>query len=198
MNIADRFARLNAREQRILNAVLLGAGLLLIVLLPTFLSVLVHTKRGENEALRDAANSISDSREEIDKVKTEKAGTMARYANPAPPLAAFLSGLATDGGVEIPESQDRQAVPHGKKYTERSTKIALHKVGMLKLTKLLEHIEQSGNPITITSLNIRKRGSEPDNYDVEMMVSAFDRSTAADTPKKPSAAAASASAEAVP
>jgi general secretion pathway protein M len=197
VNIADRFARLNAREQRILNAFLLGVGVLLVVVLPTFLSVLVHGKRSENEALRDAASSIADSREAIDKLKLEKAATMARYANPAPPLAAFLAGLATDAGVEIPESQDRQAVPHGKKYTERSTKIALHKVGMLKLSKFLEHIEQSGNPITITSLNIRKRGSEPDNYDVEMMVSAFDRSSAADAPKKPAAAAA-ASAEGVP
>ena len=197
MNIADRFARLNAREQRLLNVVLLGVGVLFVVLLPTVLTLLVHSKRSENEALRDAQNSITDSRDEIEKVKLEKAGTLARYAKPAPPLASFLAGLATEAGVEIPESQDRQAVPHGKKYTERSTKIALHKVGMLKLSKFMERIEQSGNPITITSLNIRKRGSEPDNYDVEMMVSAFDRSAAPDAPKK-APAAASASAEALP
>ncbi|MEO6603643.1 MAG: hypothetical protein ABIQ16_27415 [Polyangiaceae bacterium] len=197
MSILDRFSRLSAREQRILNAVLLGAGVLFVVLLPIALTVLVHGKRAENEALRDAANSISDGRDQVERVKLEKAATAARYANPAPPLAAFLSGLATEAGVEIPESQDRQAVPHGKKYTERSTKIALHKVGMLKLSKFMESIEQSGHPITITSLNIRKRGSEPDNYDVEMMVSAFDRSAAAEAPKKPIVTAAP-SAEAVP
>ena len=78
---------------------------------------------------------------------------------------------------------------------ERSTKIALHKVGMLKLAKFMERIEQAGNPITISSLDIRKRGMEPDNYDVEMVVSAFDRSNAVDAPKKPAAAA---SAEALP
>ncbi|MET0792874.1 MAG: hypothetical protein ABW061_15240 [Polyangiaceae bacterium] len=188
MNIMDRFARLNAREQRILNAILLGLGVLVVVLLPVVLTVLVHSKRAENEALRDAANSIADGRDQVEKVKLEKAATAARYAKPAPPLAAFLSGLATDAGVEIPESQDRQAVPHGKKYNERSTKIALHKVGMLKLSKFMERIEQSGNPITITSLNIRKRGLEADNYDVEMMVSAFDRSASAEAPKKPAAA----------
>ncbi|MES1174079.1 MAG: hypothetical protein ABUL62_07095 [Myxococcales bacterium] len=191
MSILDRFSRLNAREQRILNAVLLGVGVLFVVLLPIALTVLVHSKRAENEALRDAVNSISDGRDQVEKVKLEKAATMARYVKPAPPLAAFLAGLATEAGVEIPESQDRQAVPHGKKYTERSTKIALHKVGMLKLAKFMERIEQSGNPITITQLNIRKRGSEPDNYDVDMMVSAFDRSATADAPKKPAAPAAS-------
>jgi general secretion pathway protein M len=196
VRILERLSRLNAREQRILNALLLGAGVLFVVLLPIALTVLVHTKRAENEALRDAANSITDARDQIEKVKLEKATTMARYAKPAPPLAAFLAGLATEAGVEIPESQDRQGVPHGKRYTERSTKIALHKVGMLKLAKFMERIEQSGNPITISSLNIRKRGSEPDNYDVDMMVTAFDRSATVEAPKKP--AAPTTSAEAVP
>lgn len=194
MRILERLSRLSAREQRILNAALLALGVLFVVLLPITLTVLVHSKRAENEALRDAANAISDGRDQVEKVKLEKAATQARYAKPAPPLAAFLAGLASESGVEIPESQDRQAVPHGKKYTERSTKIALHKVGMLKLAKFMERIEQSGNPITISSLNIRKRGSEPDNYDVDMMVSAFDRSASADAQKKPAAAAASAEA----
>ena len=65
--------------------------------------------------------------------------------------------------VEIPESQDRQAVPHGKRFTERSTKITLRKVGMLKLVKFLEKIEQSGHPVRITQIDVRKRGTEPDS-----------------------------------
>ena len=182
MKITDRLARLDAREQRLVNAALAVVGVLLLVVLPIALSVLVHSKRSENQALRDAADSISDSRDQIEKVKLEKAATAERYARPAPPLAGFLASLATEVGVEIPESQDRQGVPHGKRYTERSTKIVLHKVGMLKLSKFMERIEQSGNPITISALNIRKR--EADAYDVEMTVSAFDRSNAPEKPKK--------------
>ena len=182
MSIADRFARLDAREQRLLNAALLVLGVAFAVILPIALTVLVHGKRAENQALRDASDSISDSRDQIEKAKVEKAATVERYSRPAPPLAAFLAGLATEAGVEIPESQDRQAVPHGKKYSERSTKIALHKVGMLKLVTFMERIEQAGNPITISALNIRTRGT--DSYDVEMMVSAFDRSAAEGKSKK--------------
>ena len=182
MNIADRFARLDTREQRLLNAALLALGVVLVLILPITLTVLVHGKRADNQALRDAADSISDSRDQIEKAKVEKAATVQRYSKPAPPLAAFLAGLATESGVEIPESQDRQAVPHGKKYSERSTKIALHKVGMLKLVKFMERIEQAGNPITISALNIRTRGT--DSYDVEMLVSAFDRSAVVEKPKK--------------
>lgn len=184
MNISDRFARLGSRDQRLLNVALLVVGVLVVVVLPIVLTVVVHSRSSENRALADAADTINDSRDEIEKIKSEKAVTAQRYARPAPPLAAFLAGLASEVGIEIPESQDRQGVPHGKRYTERSTKMSLHKVGMLKLAKFMERIEQSGNPITVSSLNIRKRGPEPDMYDVDMTVSAFDRVVAAEKPKK--------------
>ena len=187
MTLADRMARLDAREQRILSGALIALGVLIVFMLPIGLTALEHSRRGENQALRDAADNLEDNRDQIERAKQEKAATLQRYAKPAPPLAAFLAGLATEAGVEIPESQDRQVVPHGKKYTERSTKIALHKIGMLKLSKFMERIEQTDNPVSISSLNIRKRGPDPDSYDVEMVVSAFDRSTAPDKPvaKKP-------------
>lgn len=195
MNISDRFARLATRDQRLVNITLLVLGVILVVVLPIALTVLVHSRRNDNEALAAAANDIADSFDQIEKTKLEKAATLARYSSPAPPLAAFLAGLASEVGIEIPESQDRQAIPHGKKYTERSTKMSLHKVGMLKLVKFMEKIEQAGNPIRISVLNIRKRGLEPDMYDVDMMVSAFDRSASTEKPKK---AAEPAGAEAKP
>ena len=180
MNIADRIARLDAREQRILNGALIALAVLVLFVLPIGLTALEHSRRSENQALRDASDSISDSSDQIERAKLEKAATLQRYAKPAPPMAAFLAGLASEAGIEIPESQDRQAIPHGKKYSERSTKIALHKVGMLKLSKFMERIEQADMPVSISSLNIRKRGPDPDSYDVEMIVSAFDRSATAD------------------
>lgn len=184
MNISDRFARLASRDRRLVNIALLVVGVILVVVLPIALTVLVHSRSNDNEALAAAANNITDSLDQIEKTKLEKAVTLGRYSSPAPPLAAFLAGLASEVGIEIPESQDRQAVPHGKRYTERSTKMSLHKVGMMKLAKFMERIEQSGNPIRISVLNIRKRGPEPDMYDVDMTVSAFDRAATVEKPKK--------------
>jgi general secretion pathway protein M len=186
VTLADRIARLEPREQRILSGALVALAVLIVFMLPIGLTALEHSRRAENQALRDAADNLEDNRDQIERAKLEKAATLQRYAKPAPQLAAFLAGLATEAGIEIPESQDRQAVPHGKKYSERSTKIALHKVGMLKLSKFMERIEQTDNPVSISSLNIRKRGPEPDSYDVDMVVSAFDRSTTPDKAvKKP-------------
>lgn len=186
MTLADRIARLDEREQRLLNAGLIALVVLLVFLLPIGLTALEHSRRSENQALRDAADNLSDNRDQIERAKLEKAATLQRYAKPAPPLAALLASLASEASIEIPESQDRQAIPHGKKYSERSTKIALHKIGMLKLSKLMERIEQTDYPVSISSLNIRKRGPDPDSYDVEMVVSGFDRNAAADkVAKKP-------------
>ena len=84
-------------------------------------------------------------------------------------------------------------VPDGKRYEERSTKIVLRKVGMLSLVTFMEKLETSGHPVTISRLNIRKRGTEPDSYDVEMIVSAFDRKP--DTKKEKSKEAAEPSQE---
>jgi general secretion pathway protein M len=184
MNIGERFARLEPREQRLLRVFGLVLAGLVVLGLPVSLTVLVHGKRAENDALRAAAQSIDDSRAELERAKQNKSALAERYAKPCPPLAAFLSGLAKEEGVEIPESQDRQAVPHGKRYTERSTKLALHKVGMYKLVKFMERIEQSGHPVSVTGLDIHKRGAEPDSYDVDMVVSAFDRKLADDKSDK--------------
>jgi len=189
MSLADRLAQLEPRERRLLG--ILGGvfGFMVFLAIPIGIAASVHGQASENEALREAINAIEDSREQVLKVKLAREAVTQRYANPAPPLAAFLSKIAGEVQVDIPESQDRQAVPHGKRFTERSTKITLRKVGMYKLVKLLERIETSGHPVALASLNIHKRGSEPDSFDVDMVVSAFDRK--APEPKKAEAKPAS-------
>jgi general secretion pathway protein M len=182
MSLRERLSRLEPRERRLLG--ILGGVLAVMAFLavPIAIAATVHKQASENDALREAITSIDDAREKVEKVQAARDAVTARYALPAPPLAAFLSKIASEAQVEIPESQDRQALPHGKRYTERSTKITLRKVGMLKLIHLMEGVEKSGHPMVLSSLNIRKRGSEPDSFDVDMLVSAFDRK--APEPKK--------------
>jgi general secretion pathway protein M len=182
MSLADRLSRLEPRERRLLGILGGVLGAMAFLAVPIAIAASVHSQSNENEALRSAITSIEDARERVEKAQAARDAVTARYAVPAPPLAAFLSKIAGDAQVEIPESQDRQAVPHGKRYMERSTKIVLRKVGMLKLVRLMEGLEKSGHPVSLSSLNIRKRAVEPDSYDVDMVVSAFDRK--APEPKK--------------
>ena len=175
MSLQERLRSLEDRERRLLGilvAMVLGA---VVLMPPVALYALVHSRKSEVEEIREAMQAIEDERDTVERAKAGKGALEQRYARPAPPLAAFLARLASEAGVEIPESQDRQTVPHGKRFEERSTKITLRKVGLLKLTKFLEKIVLSGHPVRLSQFDIRKRGSEPDSYDVDLVVSAFDR-----------------------
>jgi general secretion pathway protein M len=175
VSLSDRIDRLDARERQLLGALVAVFLAIVVLLVPIGFQALVHSRRSETEELRKAVAAIQENRELVRKHNEEREVVLARYAQPAPPLAGFLDKLAKESSLEIPESQDRAPVPHGKKFEERSTKIVLRKVGLLNLSKFMERIEQSGHPVSISRLNIRKRGTEQDSYDVEMFVSAFVR-----------------------
>jgi general secretion pathway protein M len=174
MTLRERIERLEPRERRLLRVLVFVFAGLLVALLPAALLGTLSGRRGDNQALRDAITAIQDGREQVQKRERDRQAILQRYARPAPPLAGYLEGAAKQNGMEIPESQDRAVVPHGKQYDERSTKIVLRQVSMLNLVKFMEQFENSGHPIEISRLNIRKRGVG-DAYDVEMIVSAFDR-----------------------
>ncbi len=181
MSLGERFSRLEERERRLLGVLIAIVVAAVLLAPPLALLAVVHSHQSDNEAVREALRSIDDEQVAIARSKAESLGGGRALRAAGPPLAAFLSKFASEVGIEIPESQDRQSVPHGKKFDERSTKITLRKVGMLKLLKFMEKIEQSGHPVQIAQINIRKRGSEPDSYDVDMVVSAFDRKEAPKT-----------------
>lgn len=173
MNLRERLSGLEERERRLLGIALLVAGLGVLLAPPIALAAVLHGRRTDVDAVRSAISSIQDQSETIQRAKAEKEALVERYKKPAPQLQAFLAKLATDVGIEIPESQDRQVVPRGKRFDERSTKVTLRRVGMLKLVRFLEKIEQSGHPIKVSQIDIRKR-PDPDQYDVDLIVSAFD------------------------
>jgi general secretion pathway protein M len=182
VSISERLSRLEPRERRLLGVMGAVFGFMVFLAVPIAIAATVHGQASTNDALREAITSIEDAREQVEKAQSVRDAVTRRYATPVPALASFLARVASEAQIDIPESQDRQAVPHGKRYSERSTKITLRKVGMLKLVRLMEKIETSGHPVSISSLDIRKRASEPDSFDVDMVVSAFDRK--APEPKK--------------
>ncbi len=169
------FDGLAERERKLVLVFLAVFAVFALLLVPYGVSSSLGDRRDHNEALRKAIRTVQASRGRIDEVKERRAQIDRRYDKPAPALAGFIEDAARKSGLEIPESQDRAEVPHGKKYVERSTVVRLRKVSMLPLVKMLEALENAGHPIVVSRLNIRRRGREADSYDVELGVSAFDR-----------------------
>jgi general secretion pathway protein M len=174
---------LNPREQRMASIAVLVVGVMLMLAVPVGLASLVSSRRTENEDLRTALTAVNNARGQIRDRQDRKASITQRYAKKAPSqLAGFLEQNATAQTLQVTDSVDRPDVPHGKKYLERNTVIHFKKSGMAAIAKFLEAIEKSGFPVTVSRLNIRKRAGEPDSYDLEIGVSAYDRLETPATP----------------
>ncbi len=175
MSIQERMAQLAPRERRLLGVLGMVALAFVVLGVPTALMAMESAKRSENEALRQAVQAIEGAGEALARSAAKREAVVARYRSEAPPIASWLDRLARAEELEAIESQDRAVVPHGKKYDERSTKVMFRRAGLAKLVHFMESVVKSSHPVLISKLNIRKRSSEPDSFDVEMFVSAFDR-----------------------
>jgi general secretion pathway protein M len=181
---------LNPRERRLAVILLSVVAVIVVLVIPIGLETVVHAREGDNDELRTTLAAVQGARAQVRDRQARRDSIQLRYGKRAPPLAGYLEQTARTLRLEVTDSVDRPDVPHGKRYVERSTVIHLKKSGMYAIAKFLESLERSGMALAVTRLEIHKRTGEPDSYDVEVGVSAFDRneqapSGDADKDKKP-------------
>jgi hypothetical protein len=174
MSLKERLGELGERERKLLFVFFGILFVLITVLVPVWVRMGVSDRASENQAISEMIEQISDERLTIAKRKQVVARVESRYRRTAPALAGFLANVADRVDAEIPETQDRSVVPHGKTFKERQTRIRLTKIGMRALSDFMEGVVSAGYPVVISRLEIKK-GTNPDQFDAEMDVSAFDR-----------------------
>lgn len=160
-------------------------GIVTLVALPISLEVWSWVSASHNARLAEALGEVQAARADLAQRKQRSQGIAARYAKKAPVLGGLLEQEAKKSSISLTDSVDRPEVATGKMYVERQTVVHMKKTALVPVLLLLEGVEQSGFPLSIQRLNMRKRGGEPDAYDVELGVSAYDRNAAAATPPKP-------------
>ncbi len=175
--LLDRLG-LNPRERRLVLVMLAVFAVLAIVGIPVGFESLVHAREAYNEEVYSAIHAVQGARGQVRDRQAKKDAIVTRYAKHAPALAGFLEQTARQQKLEVTDSVDRPDVPHGKRYVERASVVHLKKAGMYAISRFLESVEKSGYPIDVSRLNIRKRTGEPDSYDVEVGISAYDRTEA--------------------
>jgi general secretion pathway protein M len=165
----------NPRERRLIGVLGLVAAVVAVIAIPIAMELVVRARRAENEELKQALADVQEARGKLRDRQAKKDAIATRYAKRAPALAGWIEQTARAQKLEVADSVDRPEVPLGKRYIERSTTAHLKKSGMYPIAKFLESIEKSGDAVAVTRLAIRKRTGEPDSYDVEVGVSAYDR-----------------------
>jgi general secretion pathway protein M len=202
MTIAARLDKLDERERKLL--VILGwvVGVLIVLVVPIVIVSALSSKRAANDEYKSVLAAIDEARSTMNERKARHDALLAKYLDATPALAGFIEQAAKSQSLSAADTQDKPETPHGKRYTERFTVVKMHKIGMRPLVEMLQQIESSGHPVAVTRLNIKPRAGEPDQYEIELGVSAFDRkSDKSDSGAKGAASAspsASASAEESP
>lgn len=180
MTLGERFAKMEPRERTLLTALLGVFAFAIFVLVPVFVLKAVGDRRDENQAIRDFVQTVNESRSKIAEKKALNEGLVARYSKTVP--ANYVAEAARTNGMEIAETSKKPDVAHGKKFTEHSQVVRLARVSMLGLAKMLERLERGDYPISINKLNIKPHAGEPDQFDVEIGISTYERKP--DAPKK--------------
>jgi general secretion pathway protein M len=189
MSWKDRLTRMDPRERRLLTVFFSVFAVIVPIVILVVTKRAVMVSQSENDQLRKVLDDLAESQQSLSKSDAMRQAIVARYGRAAPPLGALLDNQARQNGIEIPESQDRPVVPHGKRFDERSTRIQLRKVGLLSFARFMESVERAQYPIVFSRLDIRKRLSESDSYDVELIASAYDRKEAPKNEGNPGGAA---------
>jgi general secretion pathway protein M len=192
MSLRSKLESMSPREQKLLSA--LGIVVLAFIFLgiPAYGYGELWGAREHNEDIRQLLGRMDKASELLAKRKRERQARALLYAKPAPALASFIESMAQAYGIQVPESTDRPDVV-GKGFTERVTVVKMRKVNLMPLVKMLEKIERSGHPVAVTMLTIKARATVPDEYDVQLGVSAYDKKGAtskaagasSDQPKPP-------------
>jgi hypothetical protein len=151
MALQDRLDALEPRERRLVFILLAIFAGMVLLLIPFAVSAVLSDENETHARLSEAIERLETEGDAIRDRQDARQALLERYESPAPALAGFLDKAASASAVTIPESQELSPVAHGKRYEERSRSIQVRKV------------------------NVRKRGVEPDSYDVQMTVSAYHR-----------------------
>ncbi|MBL8683663.1 MAG: hypothetical protein JNK05_31115 [Myxococcales bacterium] len=131
----------------------------------------------QRAATLDALRVIRSERARIRQRQQQRAQVLARYEQRAPALGSFIEQAARAAEVTVTETNDRpvQRVDSGR-FERRSTSIRLRSINLQKLVAFMAQIDNAPFPVAITTLRLRKRFNESNNYDVdEMVITTFDR-----------------------
>jgi len=174
--MAGPILQINARERKLLGVLGFAASILLLLAIPVALDFLIRSEQSDNDDVRSALSDVQDARGRVRERQARADAIAQRYLRKPPSLAGYLEQAAQQEKLEVTEATPLPDIPHGKRYTEHGTNIHLNKTGMLAPTRFFEAIEQSGFPLAITRLDLRKRSGENDSFDIEVGVSSYERS----------------------
>ncbi|MBI4509993.1 MAG: type 4a pilus biogenesis protein PilO [Deltaproteobacteria bacterium] len=183
--IQNRWELLGERERRLFS--LLGVTFVLFVLLVLgyFINDGLSSIEEKNQLTREALRDIEEKREEYLEAKRNPTDVTRQITSEAPSMASYLEQIANEVGVQIPESNERQATTKGK-FSERTIDVKLRGVTVEQLAQFLQRIETHSQIIVTQRLFVKTHFSQKEKLDVELTVATYERAKEQHKGPKPS------------
>ena len=173
-DVQQWWERLAARERNLFS--LLGLALVI-----GFAGVVGYQIHGGLNELETANTDTRDALRMIDEVggayltgKNNPNDPVASIVETAPPLTTYLEGIATEVGVQIPESSERQPVQKGK-FQERAVDVKLRGVTTRQLSSFLQMVETRSQTVVTQRIYAKPQFNAHDKLDVELTVATYER-----------------------
>jgi hypothetical protein len=164
---------LSDRERRLLGAMAVVFGALLI-LLPMYFGIAnISDVETENEEIAQVLQDIQRSEPRLRQQKAERKAIRELYNRKAPSLGGFLEERALQYGVTGLGVTDQPKLDVGD-YSRRSVRVNLPVVEIRPLIEMLADVENSSYPVSIESIQMTG-GRMRTGYTVKLGVSAYDR-----------------------
>lgn len=170
-------AGMSAKDKRQLGALAAVMVIGLVFGLWILSYALLSNLDSERSSTLEALRVIRTERARIRQRQQARAQVLSRYEQRAPALGGFIEQAARTAQVTVSETNDRpvQRVD-GRRFERRSVSIRLRSVNLQSLIAFMAQIDNAPFPVAITTLRLRKRFNESNNYDVdEMVITTFDR-----------------------
>ncbi len=149
-----------------------------IMVLWYFVADGLESRRQRVAEMRRAIAILTSKGDELRSARLMKAKVDARIeAGSVPMLQGHLDKIAKDIDLEVKEYKTLKDrfLDKKERYRERSVRLKLLGVDIDTLTKFMDRIEGGRYLVMVTQLRIQTRPGQPDQLDVDMVVSTYEK-----------------------
>lgn len=174
--LKDSFDNLSAREKRLVAAMGVIFGALVLCLPLVLMNSRNSDLQDENDALRAVLAEIAKDGPKYAMLAEERRQAKARYLNKTPALGSFLESEASKQGLDVKEFTDQPQKKEGS-FVKRNVRVSLPNVALTPVMNLLSSVVTSNYPVAIEQIQI-EHYRNGDQYNVKLGVLTYDRMTA--------------------
>lgn len=167
--------RMAPRERRLVAGLVAAVGAFAVLVTGFLIVESLRDIAEANDDAREALAAIAKHRDEYLDAKARMVAQEVRIGGEPPQLAADLEAAAREAGVQLAEQTERPSVGAGRRYVEHHFDVKLRQVDLHALAKFLAKVETGRRLIVISRLNIRRRFSDGEKFEVDLTATAYER-----------------------